>query len=106
MAPTEIIETGAFIFGMGAHGRGVAETMQDVGVDLLGFLDDHSGLATKPEDMLAEWRRQGHTGPPPVYVAIGSPPIPANVSRRLVETGVKVAPPPTSPNAYVAAPPA
>src|ERR1044072_2862981 len=98
MAPTEIIETGAFIFGMGAHGRVVAETMQEVGVDLLGFLDDHSGLATRPEDMLAEWRRQGHTGPPPVYVAIGSPPLPCDVSRRLLEMGLKPPPPPILPN--------
>lgn len=87
---------GAWIFGRGAHGRVVEETMQDCGVEALGFIDDASPETQRPEDVIRE-----HPGAA-VYVAIGSPPKRAAITRRLKAMGFSVAQALVSPYAYVA----
>ncbi len=84
----------AFVFGAGAHGRVVAETMVDCGVEFTAFLDDNIDRGTPPEEI----REPSSV---PVYVAIGAPWARARATKRLLNLGFHIAPPLVHPRAYV-----
>jgi acetyltransferase EpsM len=85
----------AFVFGAGAHGRVVAETMVDCGVEFSAFLDDNVDRGTPPGEI-------HEPGEVPVYVAIGAPWHRALAAKKLMGMGFRIAPPLVHPAAYVA----
>jgi len=98
MNPITCHDDDVWIFGCGAHGDVVAETLFEMGVGVSGRIDDHHPQALRPEAVLAQTSSHDRN----VVVAIGSPPVRARVTERLLAMGFLLAPPIVHPSSYVA----